>query len=245
MTEAKIVQKIKLLKQIEPRKDWVILTRKQIFGEEDLGKRSLSFEVFPRLFFLWKPALATLAILLVLFGNFSFVQSSLPGDLLYPLKKITEKSQVVFVSEINKPRVQLELANKRLEELARIAQTNQTQKLAPAINEFQASTVEAAKNLSKIVKSDKKADNIVKEVVLQTQKLEEKKKKIEALGVVVGESSELESAMKELVEREIREFENRTLSENQEKILEEIKTDFETGNYSEALTKILNINQSN
>jgi hypothetical protein len=242
MTEAELIKKIQILNQIEPRKDWVDFTKKSLFGQKEESRWDAIFSVFPRLFPALKPAFAIVGIALIFVVTSSFAQNALPGDFLYSFKKLTEKSQTIFLSETERPKVQLELTNKRLEELAKIAQTNQTQKLAPAINEFQASTVEAAKNLTKVAKSEKNP-KIVKEVVFQTQKLEEQKKNIEALGIVVGESEELNSALKELVEGEIKDIENRSLSQEQKKILESAKSDFESGEYSEALTKIIALSQ--
>ena len=238
MTEAEFIKKIQILKQVKPREDWVILTKKQILDKGVFETKPSLFE----LLYSWKPAFAGLAVLFVLAGTSVLSQNALPGDILYPLKKIAERGQTMFASGSGKNTIQLEFANKRLEELTRIAQSNQTQKLAPAINEFQASTVEAAKNLNKIANSEKNP-KMVKEVAIQAQKLEEQKKTVKALGVVVGDSKELNNALKELVEREIKEAESRSLSEAQAKILEDAKSDFNSENYSEALVEILSLSQ--
>ena len=178
MTEAEIIRKIKTLKQIKPRKDWVVFAKRQILSEEPVIGNRLSFlEIFPRFFFQYKPVFATFVILIVFIGTFAFAQNSLPGDPLYLLKKISEKSQAVFISETEKPKAQLELVNKRLEELTKIAETNQVKKIAPALEEYQASIVQAAKNLKEAKEPD------VKEIAEATKKLEENKKKVEALGV--------------------------------------------------------------
>ena len=220
------------------------MTKKQFFQDSPrrvLGRVflrdpvSVIFEIFPRLFLNYRLVLATLLFLGILIsGAFSFAQNSLPGDFLYPLKRISEKGQAIFVSEQDKPQAQLELANKRLEELTRIAENNQTQKLAPAITEFQQSVSQAAKDL-------KKPKKITKEIVEQTKKLVEKKEKVEALGVVVGEAEELENALAQLVEREIKDLESQTLSEEQQEILGEIKENYQAGDYNQALEKILKV----
>lgn len=231
MTDPTLVKKIQVLKQIKPRKDWVILTKSQILRQEPslIEQFSSSLEAY----FQYKPAFATLIALMVLIGSFGFAQNSLPGDALYPLKKIVERGQAIFVSKKELPSYNLEIANKRLEELTKIAQTNQVRKLAPAISEFQANVSQAAENLGKTREPD------VKEIVVETKKLEKNKEKIEALGVVIGETKELDNALAQLVEREIKDLEKRTLSESQEKIVVQIREDFELGNYNQALEKIL------
>jgi len=156
MDEKTLIGKIEILGQIKPRKSWVILTKKRILGEERTlpGLFLDGFRVFQGLFFQYRLALASLILILVLGGTFAFAQKSLPGEPLFVIKKITEKSRAVFVAENEKPKVQLELANKRLEDLAKIAQTNDVRKLAPAIDEFQANVSEAAKNLENLRKSN-------------------------------------------------------------------------------------------
>ena len=243
MTEKELIGKLQELRQIKPRKDWAILAKTQILGEQ---REQFSLIEGLRLFFqfkLAKPAFASLIAVFILFGLFSFAQNSLPGDFLYLIKRIAERSQAVFVSEIDKPQASLELANKRLEELTKIAETNQVKKLAPAINEFQASVSEAAKNLSRIeaTSSDPVA---IKKIVDGTKELEENKQKAESLGVVVeGEGTvELEGALKRIVENLIGDLEERTLNEDKEEILSGIKELAEQGKYSEALELYL-INQ--
>jgi hypothetical protein len=246
MTEQELIKKIKVLKQIRPRRDWVVLTKSQILGQEP--KRSLapfggelfswSLETFPRLFLRPRPVLVSLIFLGILItAVFGFAQNALPGDSLYSLKRISEKSRVVFVSETNKPKAHLELANKRLEELTKIATTNQTEKLASALSEVQASVSQAAKDL-------KKPKKITKEIVDQTKKLEENKGKVEALGVLIGETEKLDNALSQLVEREIQDLEGQTLSEEKTRLLEQVKEDFEAGNFSDALEKIWLLSQS-
>ena len=234
MTEKELIGKIRELRQIQPRKDWVSLTKIQILGEE--SKRSLApfGEVFSRFFFQPKPAFAIVLSVFILFGVFSFAQNSLPGDILYSLKKLTEKSQAVFVSKEELPKYNLEIANKRLDELTEIAQTNQVKKLASAISEFQVNMSEAAKSLAKV-----KGGVDVEKIVAQTKKLEENKQKIEEVLATKIETEKFDDALSQLVEREIKELESQTLTEEQKLLFEEAKADFSAGNYSQALEKIL------
>ena len=234
MTEKELIGKIRELRQIQPRKDWVSLTKSQILGEEP--KRSLVpfWEVFPRFFFGYKPAFAIVLSVFILFGVFDFAQNSLPGDILYSIKKLTEKSQAVFVSKEELPKYNLEIANKRLDELTEIAQTNQVKKLASAISEFQANMSEAAKSLAKV-----KGGQDVKKIVAQTKKLEENKQKVEEVLATKIETEKFDNALSQLVESEIKDLESRTLTEEQKLLLETAKADFSAGNYSQALEKIL------
>lgn len=230
VTETELIKKIKKLKDVKPRKDWVLLTKNKILGQEP------KFELFPFL----KPAYAGLFLFLLLIGVLEFSQKALPGDIFYPLKRITEKTQTIiiskFISDEQKSRNNLELANKRLDELNEIAKSNETKKLSPAITEFKITVSAAAKDLGKVKK-------VNKEILAQTQKLEENKAKVENLLATKIETEEYDNALSQLVEREIEDLESRTLSQEQEAVLLKAKEDFEAGNYSEALIKILDLSQ--
>jgi len=222
MMEKELIGKLRKLRQIQPNRDWVSLTKTQILGQEP------RFTFFPY----FKPAFAglvTVFILLSVFG-YGFVKNSLPGDLLYVIKKVAHEGQAIFVSESEKPAFQLKLANQRLEDLTKAPAKN----LAPTISEFQANISEAAKTLSKI---DATTSNpaVIKKIVAETKKLEENKEKVESLGVVIGGTEELENALAKVVGNLIEDLKTRTLTEEKEKILEKMEELFQAGKYSEAL----------
>lgn len=225
MTELETVKKIRELKQIRPRKDWVVFAKNQVLGREE---KLIFFPYF-------KPAFAGLIAVFMFFGFFSFAQNSLPGDFLYPVKKIAEKSRVVFVSEEEKPVFQLELANKKLEDLTKAPAKN----LAPTIIEFEANVSEAAKNLSRIDAATS-SPTAVKKIVRKTKELEKNIQKVESLGMVVG-GEKMEGFYRTQAEYLIDCLENRTLSEEKEVVLEEMRKFFSEGKYSEVLELYLTL----
>ena len=219
-SEKLLISKLRELRSIKPEKDWVSSTKTRILGEDP------GFFFFPY----FKPALVGAAFALTLFV-LGFAQNSLPGDVLYSVKKISERSQAIFVSEQARPQANLELANKRLEELARIAENNQTGKLSQAINEFQASVSQVAKNLSESsdpVKNKEIVDGIASNI-----------QQVNAyLGADVGgqEFAELRQRTNvEYVEYLISDLETRTLTEEQTEILKQMKELAEQGEYLSAL----------
>jgi len=235
MTEKELIKNIQRLRQIKPEKDWVALTKSQILGEDPNNKRG--FELFP----FFKPVYAGIFSLLILFGLFEVSRSSLPGDPLYLLKRAVEKTRTVFVSNENKPKLDLELANRRLEELKEIAQTNQVKKLAPAINEFHSDISKAAKNLKKIEVSTSSPE-VMKEIVDQTKKLKENKEKVERILATKIETKEYDVALSGLVNNLIRDLEKRTLTHQEEDILKQMKELYNEKKYSQALELYL-VNQ--
>ena len=97
MTEKELIAKIQELRQLKPRQDWVVLTKKQILGEE---KPQFSFIGFlkelqrgEKFAFQHKPAFAFITTLLVLIGVFGFAQNSVPGDFLFSLKSSPSKAR--------------------------------------------------------------------------------------------------------------------------------------------------------
>jgi len=243
MTEKELIFKIRKLRQIKPREDWVSLTKKQILGKEP---RNQSVASIFQLFFRLKPSYVGLAIIFVVFGAFGFTESSLPGDLLYPVKKIVERSQAVFVSEKGRPQASFELANKRLEELTKIAETNQVKKIAPALEEYQASVAHVTENLVKVTATT--SDPVViRELAERTQELEKNKEKLEQTYGIAGlEIKEAENPMKVLVEWLINDLEKRTLTEEQSLLFETAKKDYEAGDsrLNELLEKLLFLSSS-
>jgi hypothetical protein len=233
MEEKELIGKIRELRQIKPNRDWVVLTKNQILGEEPVTQHRVLSNVF---FPFFRPVYAGLVVIFILFGLFGFAQNSLPGDILYPIKKIIEKSQAVFVSEKELPKYNLEIANKRLEELNQIAQTNQVKKLVPAVNEAQASISETAKNLAKSKK-------INREIIEKSLELAKNKEKVEkTLGINIG-NEETEESLNNLYKNQaeylINDFKNRTLTDEQKIALEKAEKEFDSGNYLEALTILI------
>jgi hypothetical protein len=234
MEEKELINKIKELREIKPSQDWVVCTRVRILGIEEKKGLSSVLEFMPRLVLKYnKLAFAVVIVFGFVTGTFTLAQNSLPGDPMYALKRATEKVKTVLASDQELPKVQLQLAYKRLEELDKIAKMNRTNNLAQAIQEFQADISKAAEGVANAKNPD------VKEIASETKKIKESKENIEALGVAVGDTKDLDNALVQLIERELKDLEVRTLSDDQKKVFDKATEDFKAGNYSEALEGIL------
>ena len=246
MREKELIKNLRKLREIRPSKDWVVLTKNSILRETEMRheighfiKLDISF-----LFGKWKAVLVPVLSVIVLMGIFGFAQNTMPGDWLYSVKKAGETTQVTFSSKEEAPKVCLQIANKRLEDLNKLAEANRVKDLAPTIEDFQYHMAAAVEGL-KATSSDPK---VIKEIVKETQKLKENKEKVEAiLGTTIGETEELDNALneivKELAEKEIKYTEDRSLTEKQQEILNEAKKNYNEGNFWEALEKILSLSQ--
>lgn len=241
-TEKQLIDRIKELGQIEPRKDWVLLTKKRIFKGQEETSHSVEGILF-NLFFRPKLALAGVLSALVVFVLFSVSQNSLPGDPLYAVKKISEQTEGVFVTNRQSAQVQLEMVNRRLAELAKIAESNQVKKLAPALGEYQASLVKAAKDLAKAAATTSDAVDI-KGLARQAQKLAETREMLEKTYGIAGLDLGAENdPTKLVVEWLIKDLEKRTLTDKQQELFSRAKEDFEKGDYGSALIKILQLSE--
>ncbi len=257
MVEGDFINKIRGLRQIRPSKNWVVLTKKRIFEEESIkepiiaqqihrGRASTdsSFVSLNRLFgeirvvFNHKFAFATVFSLIILFGVLGFAKSSLPGDFLFPIKRMAEKGQAIFISQKDQSDYDLEMAQKRLKDLTKVIQDNSVEKLAPAINEYQANVSKIADNLTKERDSEK-----IREMVLKVQELDNQEKQLETLGAVIGENEEMNKAyaqqLIETLEPFIEDLKNSSLTEEQQKVLVEVEKDLTNKDYQDALLKLL------
>jgi len=234
-SDTALIKKIQVLKDIKPRKEWVVLAKKEILSEKAIPSQEMSFGFWgwPRLILQYRMALATLVVVGLLIGTFGFCQKAIPGDFLYTFKKVVEKTRLSFVPEQEKTALHLEYANERLQNIVSIVENKKTEKITPIIEEYQTNVSEAAKSLAQIKKPD------VKKIAQKAKEIEVNKQKIEALGVIVGETKEWDNALAQIVDSQIKDLEKGSLSEIQEKILEEAKMDYQNGDYSQALEKIL------
>ncbi|MDO8486524.1 MAG: hypothetical protein Q7S77_02410 [Candidatus Staskawiczbacteria bacterium] len=245
MQEKQLINKLKELQRISPRKDWVLLVKNQIlepkFNAQTLviqqtqKKQSFGLLWFlPALFYQRKLAYSFATLLFMIVGMFGFAQYTVPGDALFSVKKFTEQSQAALSPEIDQLNNSFKVANRRLSDLTQVVENKRTQNIAPSIKEFQASVFEVADNIS--VSNLKAVSNpeAVKKVVEMGKKVRE----LQSRGVIIEEEGlnilELESFTK-ILEDLITDLENRTLTTKQEVVLDRMKELFEKGEYSEAL----------
>mgnify|MGYP001605028918 FL=1 len=248
LTEKELIAEIKGLRQIKPNANWVFSVKEQILGDLPAGRQGIEtrqsmFNILAKLLFQPKVALAGVSTLAILFGILVLSQDSLPGDYLYTLKRTAERGQALFASQNNLAQINLETANKRLGELTKIAQSNQVKKIAPALQEYQASLAEAAKNLIKAAATTSDSMTI-KNIVLETQKLEENRAQLERIYGIAGlDAKQGENPVQLVAEWLIKDLGKRTLTDEQELLFGEAKKDYAAGNYNSALEKIFELSE--
>ncbi|MEA2113177.1 MAG: DUF5667 domain-containing protein [Patescibacteria group bacterium] len=170
MDNKDLIGKIKKLKKVEPSKEWLVSARQdlieQIGFEEPLG------------FFEWMKhgqslALAFCLILIFVGGPWLTLkasQLSLPGELLYSVKRAGENVQSVTALGEKKSQLQGDFACRRLEELTRITENDPflsetDEKAKKVVSEFRDSLANFSQDIDKISKEQAVA------AVIQTKKI--------------------------------------------------------------------------
>jgi hypothetical protein len=181
-------------------------------------------------------------------ASFSLAQSALPGDALYPLKKVSQNVRMAFVSEQEKPVAQLELAKARFEDLSRVTrqEKNQGQKLAASIAEAQRTLADASKSLKQASAADKQAT--AQQIVGQLESLKTQQEAIEQTiktDIIndVQKSDLAESTVayyKLYLDSEIEKLENSSLTEAQAVLLLDAKKALADGEVEKALNIVVN-----
>src|SRR3989344_2336047 len=253
MEEKELLSKISLLKSVKPREEWVFSTRQELLGDR-VPKKSffnLQRERFSGM--LWhtaflfkfafsKPVLVVPVLVFLAVGGALLWQvslRSLPGDALYSLRTTVEQVPLSFSAEEEKVFLQIELAQKHLADLRRMAEENKIRNLASAIKIYEANATQVSQSVTLIVENqpDKALQAGSQIVQLQKEKAEIEK----ILGAKIGEehAESLENATKKIVEYEFADLETRSLTEGQLALFESAKADVEQVNYELALEKLL------
>ncbi len=240
MNDKELIAKLQELRQIKPSQNWVLSLKSQIIGEQP---KITVFDVLSRVFSQRKLAYATLVLLVIIIGTFGFAQNTVPGDFLFPVKKIAEKSQGALLTSVDQSNYNLDIVNKRLGELANIIKENKTGNIAPAIQEVKDGIAQTVKDMPNNA-------NDFTSIATRVQKIQQTKTEVEILGVIMlQESDDLNNALAPLVENEIKVLDKlskaETLTLQQEIRLVEVKSHYKKGEYTASLEKILLITNSN
>jgi len=236
LTQKQVISAVKDLKSIKPNQEWVSLLKSQILTEKAFVRtipatpvRKVSiFDVLASVMFQRKFAYALAAFVFVITGMFGFAQYTVPGDLLFPVKKISEMK--------TSP---LAIAVMRSDDALKVAKSNKD--VYPAIGELKASLADAAKNLVATITADKDSLKTISEEI---KKIEENKRQLQTLGIDIGstqETKELDNALAPLVKSELTDLGETTLTDEQKESLTKAQELYDQGKYSDALEVILTI----
>lgn len=178
-----IISQLKTLKSVQADSAWVSdnkikMRQRLIFmmpssnqGLEDLEQYPMSW-LFGGNSFASRLMVYVTSLVVILSGSFVTVgasQSSLPGDTLYPLKIATENLTLMVATETDKPKIEIEQAGRRLEELTQITQKTsdikQEDKAQDLMLEFEYKMNSANNKLAQLNDKGKNDQNMKDKVV--------------------------------------------------------------------------------
>ena len=199
MDNRDLIKKIKGLKKVEPSKEWLVSTRQDLIEE-------IGFEE-PLSFFDWLKhgqslALAFCLIVIFIGGpwlTLKAAQLSLPGELLYSVKRAGESVQSVATLGDKKSQLQADFACRRLDELTRITEDSflsdkSDEKAKKVVIDFKDNLANFSQDIAQISKEEAVA------VVVQTKKLKDSldKAQEEVSPEIAGDLAEAEATIKEI-----------------------------------------------
>lgn len=260
--EKDLAAKLTLLKEIKPKENWMLFAKTRILADSELSaadvrswRSNILGHVLSYVRYLEKairqglrvslsrtpqakPAFVFAALAFVVLGGvgYKISQNSLPGDVLYSVRSIIEKTTIS-----SDPLASLEVAQLRLADLKKVVEENRVKNLSFATKEFNQSVAQVSKGFLLLVeKEPAKALQASRELV----QLQKDKAQIEQLlGVSIGgkEVSSLENTTRILVEAELNDLVTRTLSEEQKELLEQAIIAYQAVDYEQALEGIWSI----
>ncbi|NMA48305.1 MAG: hypothetical protein GX947_00805 [Tissierellia bacterium] len=120
MNEKNLIQQLKEFKTIKPNNDWVNWLKAnllEIKPNNILERPRVKLVSFS---FIKNRSFIPVLLGLFMIGSFSLAQVSLPGNILYPIKTLTQNTRIYLSSDQTKPMVRLEIAKARMEDLSKI-----------------------------------------------------------------------------------------------------------------------------
>ena len=243
ITQAQLIGQIKTLKEIKPRKEWVILLKSQILTESTataktrvVGQQTKLagiMDILSAVFIQRKLAYAFAVILFLIVGVFGFAVNTVPGDLLFPIKKISEQSQAALSGQTNLQN-NVAILNSRINDLVQIAKEGRTDNIPSAISEVNAKASELAQNLK---------DNPTQNAETLKEIINSYKTLANIPGTDLTASPGINDLARTLAQDEIADLNKTTLTDNQKDSLTQAEDLYNQGKYTDALEKILLINK--
>lgn len=237
MTEKQLISKLQVLKQIKPRKDWVLLTKNEILKKEVITSQpaQANFTGFFSNVFKFadnnKMAYSFAALLFVFAGAFGFTQYVLPPDALLSVEKMTEQSQAALTGETD-IKTAFEIIKQKSQDLA-LVKTQKDGNVSSATKELN----DVTKNLTDAIAKD---PSLAKEVAMGITN-DQTLAAVFSVDDLKESSDILYKAIDEQMIEDWQKGRQRLTIEQQEK-LEEILALYNDKKYAAAMEKILLMN---
>lgn len=241
MTQRELILRFQELKKIEPRKDWVVLAKQQILGNDKvesrvIATRSTGFgigDIF-RVLLERKFAYSLATLLLVFLGAFGFLKYGLMNEgstnTQEAIKFAPNSTAALITPEAVK--IDIEAFKTKSQNLAQVSK-DKSQNISKAIDEMK----EATKNLTTTLEKDPQLARVIASDINSNKVY---------LDVVHGDDlKETSDALYKAIDSQmIEDLEKITLTQDQQKMFDTVKELYKEGEYSAALEKILLISSN-
>jgi hypothetical protein len=228
MNQKELVNSIRQLKEIKPRAEWAVLLKSKILIS--------NFEIRNSKFFFGfltqkRLAYAFATLLFVVVGLAGFAQCTVPGDMLFPIRKIAEQSGAALTGQTSLKQNAAALST-RINDLAQVTKEGRKNNIPSTISEIDASALELAKNLKDNPVQDSQT---LKEIAVSLKTL------ADIPGTDLTANPDVKNLYQTVVQSQIEDLEKSTLTDEQKETLNEAKELYEQERYVDALEKILTI----
>jgi hypothetical protein len=240
ITEKQLIENLKALKEIKPNQEWATLLKSQILSENTKfeavklpAEKFGILETISSVFFQKKFVYSFAAFAFVIVGLIGFAQSTVPGDLLFPVRKISEQSTAALSG---KAVLKQDVAtlNNRINDLAQVAKQGKKDNVPSAISEISTNVSALAKALKENPVNDPET---IKDIADGLKVL------ASVPGTDLSENPDVIDLYKTVVQSQIEDIEKTTLTAEQKEIMAEVRDLYDNGKYLDALEKILLINK--
>jgi hypothetical protein len=241
ITEKQLISQLQILKEIKPRKEWASLLKSQLLAEPEknklgnweIGKLIENWKLIIENPFSRKLAYSFATLVFVAIGLVGFAEYTVPGDLLFPMKKISELSQASLMGQTG---LQQNVAtlNNRINDLAQVAKAGRKDNIPLAISEISAN----AKDLAQSIK-----DNPVQDTKTLTEIANSLRTLADVPGTDLSDNPDVKDLYQAVVQNQIADLQKTTLTDEQKITLAESQELYDQGEYAKALEEILLINK--
>jgi len=236
ITQKQLIESLSQLKEIKPRKEWAVLLKSTLLENKVPSRmtgvapaQKASFmDILSAVFAPRKLAYSFAVVLFLIVGVFGFASNTMPGDLLFPVKKIAEQSQAALIGQTSLNRDVVALSN-RINDLVQVAKEGKVDNIPSAINEV----TEIAKDLKNNPTTDSQA---IKNIASSLKTL------ADVPGTDLSENPDVKDLYKTVAYNQINDLESTTLTQEQKNALTDAENLYNQGKYMDALEKVLMIN---
>ena len=230
ITEEQLIESLKSLKDIKPRKEWAVLLKSQILSEAKktkVIKNPARFADFRSIFLQPKLAYSFAVLLLLIFGVFGFMKFSPYGNL--------SQQSPASVAQQTGLKQNVVALNSKIDNLVQITKEGKTDTIPSAKNDVKTTITALAKDLKDNPTQDPAT---LKDIATSLKTLSD------VTGIDLSANPDVQDLYQTVVKNQIADLQKTTLTDDQKKTLAEAQDLYGKGDYNGALEKIWDLTNS-